>query len=65
MPRLHQRCERLPVLIGPGNTLAGEGTVIGVLGGLREGGDPKKDGLSSYANRLDGDFQRFWTSHTR
>ncbi|GAA3048398.1 trypsin-like serine peptidase [Streptomyces glomeratus] len=54
-----------PVLIGPGNTLAGEGTVIGVLGGLREGGDPKKDGLTSYANRLDGDFDRFWTSHTR
>jgi len=53
-----------PVLIGPGNVLAGEGTVIGVLGGLRQGGDPKQDGLTSYANRLDGDFQRFWISHT-
>ena len=53
-----------PVLIGPGSVLAGEGTIIGVLGGLRQGGIPEQDGLTSYANRLDGDFQRFWVAHT-
>jgi hypothetical protein len=54
-----------PLLIGPGNTSAGEGTVIGVLGGLREGGKPKVDGNTSYANRLDGDFENFWYAYTR
>jgi hypothetical protein len=44
---------------------AGEGTIIGVLGGDHQGGDPKKDGDASFATRLDKDFEKFWRSNSK
>lgn len=50
-----------PLLIGPGNTAAGDGTVIGVLGGYQQGGNTAEE---SYANRLDGAFAAWWQQAT-
>jgi V8-like Glu-specific endopeptidase len=50
-----------PLLIGPGNTAAGDGTVIGVLGGYQQGGDTAS---VSYANRLDSAFAAWWQKAT-
>ncbi|MEV5709501.1 hypothetical protein [Actinoallomurus sp. NPDC052274] len=47
------------------NWITGEGTIIGVLGGHHQGGDPKKDGNASFATRLDKDFQKFWLANSK
>jgi hypothetical protein len=47
------------------NWIISEGTIIGVLGGHHQGGDPKKDGDASFATRLDKDFEKSWLSNSK